>query len=757
MQRLREMLMELGFAGIDWMPDKYLEKDWKRLSDLDVACPICGEPNLMVFAAHSNSTSFHAHYLCIFCMSCKKLQDSVSLPGQKLEEIKSKESYKDFLALNCSRFVQILSNQKLDLSLDEENNVPMPIVYDSKSRNHVVPVLTLGEYFTQDFTLSIPPWQREYTWSCDREDGAVSVLLDDLQAFVNDPRATEYLLGAVILCDTDKSDVAYLIDGQQRTVTLTLLLVACNQYLKQADKWTAEDYELRMKLKSVLEAGDANKFKARVNFSQPKANDILTQIYDWMNANSAAGEKFITETDTYSKTQNNLLAVISHFKKILNEGAWFKDEDLKLALSKILDGVKLIQLRLNSTSEAIQVYDRINHRGMELSDADLIKNQLFQKVDDEDFDKISESWQAMVASLRSCKSTKFQDPKYLIRTHAWTIWPEKTTYDGLADKYLEYYFGEKAEKPVEPVIFAQELEELANSLVELLNANHSKHGHLPLLHVVQQLGSIQHYTMLLAGRHITDTEAYLKLYQQVTTRTIWYVLSKERPPEFEAMVPKWSNAIYKAGKSVTVEKLEEIYLKYAFGSEDEVVRDKKIASLNADLMKQMSGWKVSNSADKKKIRAALALMSWWTDQICNNSAREIESYFETRKKNKKGWDIEHIGAKAYADPKIPEDIKDSIGNLALLCPDDQRGAKNASPYEKIEIYTHSQLVLSKSVTGHSLTPIINRNLEKLYSDLKIENSWSLENWSKDSISAREKFYLNFVTEIVNMKLPVPIV
>lgn len=754
MAKLTEILIGVGQSSYIGLTEEYISKDWSEVSLFHPSCSVCEQGRLVVFTSKTSSPK-PRNYLSAYCERCNIVIDSTSMSSQLLDSIKDHINSLELSLDNKAPSSNKDSLEMLDLQRAKENNVPMPIVYDASSRKHVVPVLTLNEYFNQDFTLSIPPWQREYTWSCDREDGAVNVLLDDLQSFVNDPKATEYLLGAVILCDTDKKNLAYLIDGQQRSVTLTLLLVACNQYLKQNNKWSADDYELRMQLKSVLEAGDEGEFKARVSFSQQKANEILTQIYDWMNANSAAGEKFITETDTYSKTQNNLLAVIGHFRKVLSDGSWFKDEDLKQALSKILNGVKLIQLRLNSTSEAIQVYDRINHRGMELSDADLIKNQLFQKVNDDEFERISESWQSMVASLRSCKSTKFQDPKYLIRTHAWTIWPEKTTYDGLADKYLEHYFGDSATKKVDPVDFANELEEIASSLVDLLNSNHSKHGHLPLLHVVQQLGSIQHYTMLLAGRHISNTEAYLRLYQQVATRAIWYVLSKERPPEFEAMVPKWSNAIHKAGRNVSVEELDEIYFKFAFGSEDALAREKKIANLNADLVKQMSGWKVTNSADKKKIRAALALMSWWTDQICNNTGRSIENYFETKRKNKKGWDIEHIGAKAYSDPKIPEEIKDGVGNLALLCPDDQRGAKNASPYEKIEIYTHSQLVLSKSVTGDSLTPIINKNLEKLYSELKIENSWSLKNWSKESIESREKFYIKYISDIVNLKLQVP--
>ena len=57
-------------------------------------------------------------------------------------------------------------------------------------------------------------------------------------------------------------------------------------------------------------------------------------------------------------------------------------------MEKILKNVKVIQLSLDNQSEAIEVFDRINHRGMQLSGADLIKNQIFQMVPDASFEEM---------------------------------------------------------------------------------------------------------------------------------------------------------------------------------------------------------------------------------------------------------------------------------------------------------------------------------------------------------------------------------
>ena len=94
-----------------------------------------------------------------------------------------------------------------------------------------LPLLSLGEYLSQNRTLVVPQWQREYTWSIG-EDREVDTLLKDLLKFVRDQNAKEYLMGSVVLCESNvKSSRPLLIDGQQRTITLSILLMCINRYL----------------------------------------------------------------------------------------------------------------------------------------------------------------------------------------------------------------------------------------------------------------------------------------------------------------------------------------------------------------------------------------------------------------------------------------------------------------------------------------------------------------------------------------------
>ena len=92
-------------------------------------------------------------------------------------------------------------------------NAANDIVVDNEGKV-VLETLTLGDVFA--LNLKIPDYQRIYCWP----QKNVELLLDDI--FI--PRGHEYHLGTIIL--QKKNDGYDIIDGQQRTVTLALILRA---------------------------------------------------------------------------------------------------------------------------------------------------------------------------------------------------------------------------------------------------------------------------------------------------------------------------------------------------------------------------------------------------------------------------------------------------------------------------------------------------------------------------------------------------
>jgi hypothetical protein len=606
----------------------------------------------------------------------------------------------------------------------------------------LVPVYSLEQYLGQPRRLSIPPWQREYSWlHSDKGDGEVNALLDDLASFVRDKNRSEYLIGAVILCPSTSKDQMYVIDGQQRTVTFSLLLMCCLKYMTAVLK-DNEDFVFLNRLHSCYDRGTSFKSIPSVSFSQEKANEIMQAIRAWMVIDSDDEDKRLQDNERLSQTQKNLLAVVKVFYKVLKDGSWLSTEELKPALEKILTGVKVLQLVLDDERSAIEVYDRINNRGRHLSGGDLVKNLMFQAVPDELFDTISDHWTDMVQTLQKTKLGKLQEPTFLMRSIAWTLENGKPAYDALPDLFSKRFNKDlPADHYLEPVKFAEDLADAASALVEFVDLNHRKHGSLPELQVAQHLGSVQHYSVLLAGEKIKGKGEFLHLYSQVARRTAVYIFSQERPPEFESIVNKWAVKVRAAGPNVTIEQLNEIF------ESEANFKPAMVSQMKANVLQ----WNYRKGSDKKKIRAALALMSWWLDAKDPNGT--IQDYFRTKKLKgqKLGWDIDHIDATKNNDSTLDEDTKNLIGNLVLLCPSDNRASGSVPPNhpDKTNSYAHSKIILTKSLgSTDGLSPAIKKRLSETYAAVGSNADWSLDKWNSAAVENRSQFYADLLEFIL---------
>jgi hypothetical protein len=323
------------------------------------------------------------------------------------------------------------------------------------------------------------------------------------------------------------------------------------------------------------------------------------------------------------------------------------------------------------------------------------------------------------------------------------LWNTKTTYDELADKYGSYFEAGKQQ----PADFSDELKTLSEKLASFAELKHSKFGQLPELMPSKFLGSVQHYPVLLAGSDIESKESFLHLYRQVSARTALYVFSQERPPNFESIIPGWANSIREAGKEVSIQDLDDIFKDEADFQEEMI----------AQMRTNIGNWRYGKGADKKKIRAAISYMSWALDSL-NERHFEVSEYFETRKpKNQKyGWDIDHVEPTASKTNTLSPELKDSIGNLVLLSPKDNRAAKNADAFDKENYYKNSLLYLTKTMPNHSITKDADKVIVDLMKKLKISADWNLENWDDNSVISRQKFYTEFLTQLVTMKFKIPI-
>lgn len=626
----------------------------------------------------------------------------------------------------------------------------------AEAEKGATPVLSLKDYFSQQYALVIPPWQREYTWRSGQLNGEGEVyrLLEDLQEFF-DNGDTEYLLGVITLANTEETidtfPAKYIVDGQQRTVTLLIFFMCCYEYLARAGQIRIEQVELMNALKQMVGIDTKlGQTVMRVRFDQKSANSILQKIYTWMTSveeDLIEKNKYLEVDEKYSETQINLLETREYISKMLEEKDSTKGffvGKLPEVLNKILNSVRVIQLTLDSQNEALEVYDRMNDRGVRLNSADLIKNQLFMHIDDDDFGKVSVAWNEMTKSLLKQSVKKLKDPVFLVRSHASMIWGSTVKEKLLANKYREEYLGKH-----KPVDFAAQLSQYAKELENL----YSDSNPFPMLHCAQYLGVVQHVPLLLAGTLIKDKQVQAHFYDQVGGRAALSALSREFPPHLETIFPAWANKIHESLDGLTIEGLNAIFDEYAFKRSEgkaatAAYKEERIRTLALE----MSLWQVNIASQKRKIRASLALMSWWLDRYTGaQNAFNIGNYFSSR--GPRSWDIDHVAATAWKETPLDKLQSDGIGNLVLLEPTDNRLAKNISPQGKDTEYQQSGIVLTKTLSDSPLAGGVAKKYSEVRELCELEQyHWELASWNPASVTSRQSFYEKLLQGILFRKI-----
>ncbi|GAA0812843.1 DUF262 domain-containing protein [Spirilliplanes yamanashiensis] len=220
----------------------------------------------------------------------------------------------------------------------------------------------------QSRTFDIDEYQREYKW----ERANVEELVSDLQtAFRNSyregdaPRKVseygEYFLGSIIIAKRESK--SYLVDGQQRVTSLTLLLI----YLYRESK------RLSLNVAATLEPliFSDNLGEQTFNLDIKERVPVIRALFD--------GDEFNVDGKDES-----IQAIVAHYRDIEEMGLV---ADLGDALSTfiywLLEKVGLIEIITASDAHAYSIFEAMNDRGRPLSPVDMLKAYLLAPVGEE--------------------------------------------------------------------------------------------------------------------------------------------------------------------------------------------------------------------------------------------------------------------------------------------------------------------------------------------------------------------------------------
>lgn len=239
--------------------------------------------------------------------------------------------------------------------------------------------INIHELFLESCIFQMPLFQREYQWD---DTNQLKKFWSDLISVLDEEIEVSFL-GAIVLQaekpgDAKTSKVYTVIDGQQRITTFFILLLAIIKYSFDRG-WhdTAKDIESQYLISSL--SGEKGKAKVVPTFrDNSNFNEIVKRI-------SKTRIKALQETGTTDG------AMVQAFEFFLSNVSNYIESDessndaeqIGRIHDALLQKMEIVQIVLDKTHNANEVFDRLNTAGRPLTAMDLIRNEIFQTVSDD--------------------------------------------------------------------------------------------------------------------------------------------------------------------------------------------------------------------------------------------------------------------------------------------------------------------------------------------------------------------------------------
>lgn len=189
--------------------------------------------------------------------------------------------------------------------------------------------------------INIPVYQRNYAWNTNN----CNQLFNDLMTIIqrmnsNDLRSLDHFFGLVVVESSGKSEEEYVIDGQQRITTISLLFLAIQQRLNDS------------KINSVLMIDDTDELKLKLNPADSKAYQCLFDS---------------------TKMKINGSNITNNFEFFKSKVEGLNDSELN-DLLKALNHLKIMLVNIGYGEDPQKIFESLNSTGVDLTEGDKIRN-----------------------------------------------------------------------------------------------------------------------------------------------------------------------------------------------------------------------------------------------------------------------------------------------------------------------------------------------------------------------------------------------
>ncbi|NEP75642.1 MAG: DUF262 domain-containing protein [Okeania sp. SIO2G4] len=580
--------------------------------------------------------------------------------------------------------------------------------------------MTLEKLFDEFYV--IPDYQREYVW----EEKEVNEFIQDIYeefSEQNQNSYSEYFIGSIIVCS--RGDNLYeVIDGQQRMTTAYLVLCAIRDYLLTIN--SNERIEaLKNKITSLYTDDWGNdQFKHRVELQYEESRGILESIAMQTNLDQISPTRSV-------KHIQNAYAEIRKFLSLKFELDEVAISHIKKFYAYFLKNVKLIRVKTASVAHALKIYSTLNHRGLPLDDMDLLKNLIFAKAKQTDYEKIKVKWKKMIDLLYHSQERPMRFLRYFILAR----YAEDGNY--IAEKEVYDWFLKNESRcgyNTEPILFVNDLLASAEAYVAFLSGNNLDGTVNRYLANIRCLSvNVRQHLILLLAAYQLPQYCFIELCRQIENLLFVAMLTSDRNQKaFDGMILKWASEL----RQITSRSEFNQFIASQFFSSKQVVADKFEKAFH----------KLNKSSFQPyQIKYILAKLTQYIDETAWGSGGGIDDLSNYLLK----LDVEQILPEyptqkvilSFDKPREIESYSKLLGNLTLLESSIKSAITNMSFTGKKLGYTKSRFLLTRTI-AEKISVGNNTTIDLAVKDLK-----TFIKWDSHAIETRQEILTQLAKKV----------
>lgn len=584
---------------------------------------------------------------------------------------------------------------------------------------------------------AIDYYQREYRW----ETKQVDELIDDLaEKFLesheagNERSAVEhyghYFLGSIII--SDKEGRKFIIDGQQRLTTLTLILIHIYRQLMDEDQ---------------------KKEIANLIFSYKVGRRSFN--LDVLERTACMEALFSEEHFEENGQPESVVNIVHRFGDIEDSfPEELSGEALPYFADWLIENVHLVEITAYSDADAYTIFETMNDRGLSLTPTDMLKGYLLANITDtERRNEASQVWRKQVASLQQLGKEEDADAikSWLRSQHAQSIRERKRgaqprDFDLIGTEFHrwvrdhETLLGLSGSAAFGRFIqddFAfygrwyERIRRAADALTKGLEA----------IHFNAQNNFTLQYPVLLAPLRRSDSEDEIHRKLRIVSTYLDILIARRiwnwKATSYSAMQYNMFQLVILKIRSQPVRELATI-LTERLDAEEETFASNDRFHLHG--------------MNSKQIHRLLARM---TDHVETRSgqASRYSEYIQRRGKN--GYEVEHIWANhperhedEFDHPTDFTEYRNRIGGLLLL-PKSFNASYGDKPYADKRDHYYGQNLLAQSL--HEKAYDHNPGFRRFRDDSGLAFRSHVE-FKKADLDARQELYRQIAEQIWNPKI-----